>query len=302
MKTAISLAALLTVVGCSTRPEEPAPQASKPTAGNPSVDHPAVDPVIDYFQGPADDATLLLEPADGTTAVAPDTKAPPPRPALVVSSPSGKPLGNDRLAALSKQLVLVAYPDGTVVDTDVAVTDATDTTLQARIELSPRTALSDRWYAVRLKTVPAEAKAHFPTTGPHHALEAGGGEARFRTGSEPRLRQMVLCPKDDGAVSGVVSYSENIAESSAASFLLTQGAAACDFSQPTMPGTPKTAVTRVDFQFRCTGIDLKNAFAFDTGKLVKSASGSAVGQETYSVDAASLPRGVDSCAIWRRQF
>ncbi|MBI4703616.1 MAG: hypothetical protein HY744_21100 [Deltaproteobacteria bacterium] len=211
-RTTVVVGALaLLVAGCA-QPAEPPPEQAELT-GMASARIEAAGPSIDYEPrprfpvepepGPAG-VRLWLEPMDGSTAV--DAHV------LRVGLDGGEAgVGGAMLAQLASLVSLRTWPELEPVPAAVrqrAAGQGDDP--RAYVELEPAPALADRWYVLRVGQPPAGAI--WPRYAWRHELGGGASGARFRPGSDPKVRQVQLCD-EPGSTALVIDFTERLAKS-----------------------------------------------------------------------------------------
>lgn len=140
----------------------------------------------------------------------------------------------ESLAALAPSLELVRWPSKERVDATVTY-DAGVPAYGAQVALTPATALSDGWYALRLNPLPPRVQtAYFGSE-----LLEGVWTSRFRVGSEPLLQRLDLCDKGDAKTKILVSFSEPLRATKPLDELvtvLTQTEVDCQLTTPQVGG------------------------------------------------------------------
>jgi hypothetical protein len=257
--------------------------------------------------GPSIPLGLVMTPRDGRTAVGAAT------PALSVSGLFARtdPLSDPLVPQLAGDLSLATYPEGARVEGSVVAVLASGTDFpgaQVRLEFHASTPLPDRWYALRLRTVPA--RTHLDSAGlPFRSLADGAIEARFRIGSEPSPLAIDFCRK--GGTETFIAFSEPVHASLPAppfSVTYADGSAPphCDFSFAALPpgATPiDRPLAPVDsFQGRCTDLDPTKAARFIVGEGMTTIEGVAVPATSVTINLPSLPASETPCKRWFRSF
>jgi hypothetical protein len=204
---------VLGAAACTGTPEEPTTGPAAPAPAPQALDTaPAQAPV-----------TLAFAPGDLTSSTF-DT------PITLFAEGGGQPVDEALLQEIASQIDLRTYPELTPVDVDVHVVPSArpvrpvrsgndkssvaseppeGDSVRARIVLTPRRPLADRWHVVSLAALPRGTRPVAWTGVVDAAL--GAFAARFHPGSAPVVRDVRLCEKQDGRVARVIAtFSEGL--------------------------------------------------------------------------------------------
>jgi hypothetical protein len=144
---------------------------------------------------PLRQTTLQFVPADGSTAQA----------AGVVDLQLSVSGGVDQalLTDVAGRLVFQTWPEGDAVAFGSQVSTDAPGVDTVTIAVTPQAALDDRWYLVKLSSVP-------PAVRPQALLEDGSAGTRFRPGSHPRVASIQICRNDASSGKLLVTFSEAV--------------------------------------------------------------------------------------------
>lgn len=247
---------------------------------------------------PAFELGIMVEPLDGMSNVGVVV------PSVLVFS-SGEVVPEPVLKDLVPFVRLETWPEAVVVPSTITTAGGTKDDHRGRIELTPKSALSDRWYAIVI--APGAKGLTPPGVGPTKIQPDGSAIARFRPGSDPRLVSMEICTKDKGVISGRLTFSEPVtAPASGVPIVLTYadgGAPSCSFALPPPPaGTSKSALNPVDvYYFSCASLEMDKALQVQFGTGMNGPS-SGVTAFTEAVRVNTLPTSQPACVQWKRDF
>ena len=152
-----------------------------------------------------------------------------------------------KLAALAH---LLTWPELDPISTTANLTVPDLPGKPAIIALHPNVPLTDRWYAVKLDTLPSGVSV--PEYSMTRKLADGSILSRFRTGSEPIIAWVELCRKG-GVQSGAIVYSERVNPGSSPESILALDGTDCSYVRRPVTGVPDKIVdTSVNsLQFAC---------------------------------------------------
>lgn len=215
----------------------------------------------------------------------------------------GRPVGESLLAQLAQTIEFVEWPEMNAVPFSTTAQDATGNTQgpngnprfdQAYIQVVPQNELSDRWYAVRVRQLPAGIG--LPKYAKHETLPDGSIGARFSPGSHPTLTTVRVCNVDDPEKSSVtVEFSERVAVTPDISKLIAigSGPSSCvlefDFSK--MPPAPSARFLR----FACSRLAPSATVDLSISDAIKSPSGG--GLERVGVGGARIDHRISGAEL-----
>lgn len=244
---------------CSETPVEPATGPAAPAQA-------ARAPEAAHAHGAGDTAPLVpvrlsFAPGDLSSDVG-------ATPLTVFAEKAGQAVDDEVLEKLAAELELRTYPEMEPVEVEIDIVSSVpedhlspregrkgrfapseaprDHAGRASLVVRPLRPLSSRWYVLSLATLPAGAEA-VAWTGATDTL-LGAFAARFHPGSQPVLREVRLCEKQQGAAARVVAtFSEGMRIDPADAAKLARAAEgqsgeACTVVTPAARGLPQTMV------------------------------------------------------------
>jgi hypothetical protein len=141
-------------------------------------------------------AMLFFSPDDGSTAQSTGAVD------LVLSSGAVSIVTQTLLSDVAGRVVFQTWPEGDAVPFGTTLGDG-PAAGQMRVTVTPQAALDDRWYLVKLGSVPSMVL-------PEARLEDGSAGTRFRPGSHPRVASIQICRNDASSGKLLVTFSEAV--------------------------------------------------------------------------------------------
>lgn len=240
---------------------------------------------------PIQKVSLWLEPSDGFTSVG-DSK--------LTLGVSGSP-SQSVLDDLAGRLSLRTYPELGAVPVSASTYLATDTDAgqtTARVELSPTGPLGNRWYVLRVSSLPPDAE-WAPGSLPI-VLSDGSFGARFRPDSFPRVWGVTSCSKSDGSEAVSILASERMYSLSSAASLVSLAHVDGSPIDCRVTQEPTNAAQLDRAPFRCTGLDRSKEvkltiepgfFGYPSTPLSDAG--------TFRFTVSLLPTDGDGCSLFR---
>ncbi len=278
------LIAIVILTGCRSAAPEPAAGEKLPAAPS------SVPPRFPQAAPPAERPTVWFEPMDGTTNVGTTMD---PR---VAVDGWGRPIDAALLKQLASGVSLVTWPEMTEVPATVEVTEGSkESDPRGTVKMKPNAPLSDRWYALTVAKLPSELS--WPKYSAQDVLPNGSVAARFRTGSEPTLTGIRVCPKGTVAL----LLSERVDAALPLSDIVTivhvgdSGPSCKPLTQPSPQGMG-------DITFACTGMKESMPTKVSIGPGLKGLSGVAFADGAVTVHqftTADLPIWGPGCGMFK---
>lgn len=240
---------------------------------------------------------IQFQPLDMTSALSADAE-------LVISvRDSGNPIDTGVLAALQKEVALVALASGAELPVDIKVVNTGGGAYaengyprapSARIAVSSKTPLAEGWYAITIKSLPPRLR--LPEFGSYSFPGRGFG-ARFAIGSAPSIASIRACEKSNARSVIIVDFSERVVRDDAllrgtqfrGSFLAGQTTGCVVDLPESDSGTTKLV------RFVCEHLDPKARHQLLTDPNVRSADGAYLGAsgEKWTRPNTVVPRAID---------
>ena len=273
--TSLTLASLVMagLISCSQAPSDApsAPSTSQQAPGGPHSDEPE-------GSAPPGIPLALVRPYDLTSAAGTTP------PSIVVFQSLGGLIG-PLLVEAGAAAHLVTWPEGAEIAADRVVSDPAGSGATASITLVPKAPLSDRWYQLRVDSLPKGIVWHPTAYQTRHP--DGSATTRFRPGSDAQVARVTLCQKPT-LQEGIVTFSERIDTGTSPAPPLSFDRADCRYlPQPIPTGRPdKDADTTIrDLWFRC---DTYEDVTVTLNAGVKSKSGVAVPAKTFALTRSAM--------------
>lgn len=258
--------------------------------------------------------TLWLEPGDLLTSTG-------QTPIRALLENAGRPVPPELLSAVAAQLELRDYPGLNVIQSTFTVYNppelvptkdnpekgATVSTplapeTRAYVELKPKSALSESWYVLSLKTVPKGIQLA-PWSAPNPPI--GVYAARFHTGSQPVISRVLFCDKGGAKTRAIFEFSENVAPGTVgfdAAIRIQQQGNFCKYASS--GPMPNASAKWIDQD--CVGVSTASPLHVQLNRGLQSGLKVPVrtfkGDETLDVDidpTALTKEGGDGCVAWR---
>lgn len=210
--------------------------------------------------------TVQLEPLDLATSVGSS-------PLHVLVSNLSAPVGQSALEAIGTSITLKTWPELELVPVTYEYKDASGSSAEdnfAHVYLKPTSPLSDRWYALYTKELPAAVT--WPAFSNVYTTKSGEKVTRFRVGSEPVIASIRHYP-DDPKQMLFVDFSERVEGDFAAKL--------------TVPGCQRAnmgeGVSANSVRFSCPGLDRAKGLEIAVAAGLRSVSGRDVAARHLSI-------------------
>jgi hypothetical protein len=253
---------------------------------------------------------IQIQPSDLTTSI-------DKSPLRIGVDNLGTPVGPAILQAVAREARLYEWPEMNEVQFSVTTHDVTQTHAPsgyksgefAYVEITPASALADRWYAITLSSLPSGVT--LPRYAQHETLPGGAIGARFSPGSHPTVSAIRVCEKAGGQKVVMTDLSERVTVDANASNLFGMGVASqsaakaptCIFDAPVSSGVTSAKFIR----YTCQGLALDSMpMKMSFHRNIKSAAGRGLelpgkgaGPLEHTLSAATLTDRGDGCQIAR---
>ncbi len=233
---------------------------------------------------------LRFVPLDVTTSAGPVVPG-------VVLDTNGPGLSDTLIADVLSKLSLRTWPEYAEVQVTKTVHSADAGQVFPGVSLNPVVPLEDRWYVVRLESIPAGVT--LPAAASFVMLPDGAFGARFRAGSDPVLWGIEMCNSNGQGYKVRLLFSERITTKVDVGTVVTVSqpgtTPTCTVtSSPAWPNGDDSVVA-----LACSPIDASASVSVALGVGIESITGKQVAPSAHSFTPRDLPFIEIGCGAYR---